>query len=381
MTISTPGPPARGGAVCSDRRKWAGVILRSIASKFADTLTAAGTARAIIISPARAQVAPFHSIAIGGARRQDPPPRNSPAAVVRALFESTLFHSRQSEQSESACRWTIFTLTRRSSGRAVLEMRHQTRAARFRSSRQIVEPDVAMVLQRRSGTQRRFSARLDDIADEEARAVLNCHASMRSRLPTNQMVLSPDSETSASNHIWQIYRRSRADSSRRRRRPLDRAIPGSNSRATLVAIGVDPFIETEIALLGESRRHSIAPPRSLESPAMPRGAARIAPRLAANRQARSRASSRSPGPPRQHFRVKRVVFVIDDTYKLEPLARFGPPLAAAHEVCARTRRTVGDRDGRYARAGRSVGRRRIREAIRDRDAHAIPPHSSSSAPR
>jgi len=281
-----------------------------------DTLAALGRlARRHLRRTRAARALPL--IAIGGAVGKTTT-KELTAAVVRALFGATL-STPGNLNNLIGVPMTIFTLTGEHRA-AVLECGTNTRGE-IPKLAQIVEPDVAMVLNVDLEHSEGLGA-LEEIADEEAAlfstarhyAVASADEPMvLARIPKNLRRItfgkSPDA------HVRLVSRSVGARS--RIRVEIARA---------MLAAGVEPFIETEIALLGEGAALNCAAaiagvaaihPRPLES----RELAAIAGALAGVQPVAGRLANTSI----------HGIFVIDDTYNSNPRS-IRAALAAAREV-------------------------------------------------
>src|ERR1700691_1564069 len=210
--------------------------------EFADTLSARGRLASHHLARTReARALPL--IAIGGAVGKTTT-KELTAAVGRALFGVTL-STPGNLNNLIGVPMTIFTLTSEHRA-AVLECGTNTRGEIPKLAR-IVEPDVAMVLNVDLEHSEGLGT-LDEIADEEAAlfstatqyAVASADEPMvLSRIPKHLRKIlfgkSPDA------HVRLVGRSAGARSHVR----IEIAL-------AMVAPGVDPFIETEIALLGEA---------------------------------------------------------------------------------------------------------------------------------
>jgi len=321
--------------------------------RVADTLTALGRLAHHHLARTRASRA-LPLIAIGGAVGKTTT-KELTAAVVRALFGSTL-STPGNLNNLIGVPMTIFTLTGDHQA-AVLECGTNTRGE-IPKLAQIVEPDVAMVLTSIWNTAKGLGT-LDDIADEEA-ALFSTATQYAVASADEPMVLSRIPK-----HLRRITFGKSIDAHVR----LVRRSAGARSRVRvelargMVATGVDPFIETEIALLGEAAAlnctAAIAGVAAMRaSPLESRELAAIASALASVQPVAGRLASTSING----------VFVIDDTYNSNPRS-IRAALAAAHEVArglgARLVIAMGD----MLEPGRSVGRRASGSNSR-RDAHA-----------
>jgi UDP-N-acetylmuramoyl-tripeptide--D-alanyl-D-alanine ligase len=182
-------------------------------------------------------------IAIGGAVGKTTT-KELTAATVRALFGSTL-STPGNLNNLIGVPMTIFMLTREHRA-AVLECGTNTRGEIPKLAR-IVEPDVAMVLNVDLEHSEGLGT-LDDIADEEA-ALFSTAKTCAVASADEPLVLARMPK-----HLRRITFGKSPDANVR----LVRRSVGARSRIQvelareLVAAGVPPFIETEIALLGEA---------------------------------------------------------------------------------------------------------------------------------
>ncbi len=281
-----------------------------------DTLAALGRlARRHLVRTRAARALPL--IAIGGAVGKTTT-KELTAAVVRALFGSTL-STPGNLNNLIGVPMTIFTLTGEHHA-AVLECGTNTRGE-IPKLAQIVEPDVAMVLNVDLEHSEGLGT-LDDIADEEAALFSTArHYAVAStdepmvvaRIPKHLRRItfgkSPDA------HVRLVSRSAGARSRIRVELARD-----------LVAAGVEPFIETEIALLGEAA--------ALNCTAAIAGVAamRAAPLESRELDAIARAlGTVIPVAGRLASTSINGIFVIDDTYNSNPRS-IRAALAAAREV-------------------------------------------------
>jgi len=256
-------------------------------------------------------------IAIGGAVGKTTT-KELTAATVRALFGSTL-STPGNLNNLIGVPMTIFTLTREHRA-AVLECGTNTRGEIPKLAR-IVEPDVAMVLNVDLEHSEGLGT-LDEIADEEA-ALFSTAKSYAVASAEEPMVLS---------RIPKHLRRITFGKSRDAHVRLVGRSVGARSRIRvelareLVAAGVEPFIETEIALLGEAA--------ALNCTAAIAGAAamRAAP-LDASELGAVGAALAGVQPVAGRLATTSIggIVVIDDTYNSNPRS-IRAALAAAREV-------------------------------------------------
>jgi UDP-N-acetylmuramoyl-tripeptide--D-alanyl-D-alanine ligase len=256
-------------------------------------------------------------IAIGGAVGKTTT-KELTAAVVRALFGPTL-STPGNLNNLIGVPMTIFTLTADHRA-AVLECGTNTRGE-IPKLAQIVEPDVAMVLNVDLEHSEGLGT-LDDIADEEAAlfstatqyAVASADEPMvLERIPKHLRRITFGKSTDA--HVRLVSRSAGARSRIRVELAHD-----------MVAAGVEPFIETEIALLGEAA--------ALNCTAAIAGAAamRAAP-LESRELAAIAAALGSVMPVAGRLAITSIngIFVIDDTYNSNPRS-IRAALAAAREI-------------------------------------------------
>lgn len=256
-------------------------------------------------------------IAIGGAAGKTTT-KELTAAVARALFGTTL-STPGNLNNLIGVPMTIFTLSREHHA-AVLECGTNTRGEIPKLAR-IVEPDVAMVLnidlEHTEGL-----GTLDDIADEEA-ALFSTARGCAVASADEPIVLARIPQ-----HLSRITFGKSPDATVRFR---SRSV-GARSRIqieiarALVSAGTEPFIETEIALLGETAAlnctAAIAGLAAMRSaPFDTSDLAAIADALAAAKPVAGRLSTASI----------RGVFVIDDTYNSNPRS-IRAALASAREI-------------------------------------------------
>jgi UDP-N-acetylmuramoyl-tripeptide--D-alanyl-D-alanine ligase len=284
--------------------------------KVGDTLDALGRLAHHHLARTRA-ARPLPLIAIGGAVGKTTT-KELTAAVVRALFGSTL-STPGNLNNLIGVPMTIFTLTGEHRA-AVLECGTNTRGEIPKLAR-IVEPDAAMVLNVDLEHSEGLGT-LDEIADEEA-ALFSTVRRYAVASADEPMVLSRIPK-----HLRRITFGKSADA---RVRLVNRSA-GARSRIRveiardLVAAGVEPFIETEIALLGEAAAlnctASIAGVAAMRAaPLESRELDSIAEALASVHPVSGRLASTSING----------IFVIDDTYNSNPRS-IRAALAAAREV-------------------------------------------------
>ncbi len=281
-----------------------------------DTLAALGRlARRHLVRTRTTRALPL--IAIGGAVGKTTT-KELTAAVVRALFGSTL-STPGNLNNLIGVPMTIFTLTGEHHA-AVLECGTNTRGE-IPKLAQIVEPDVAMVLNVDLEHSEGLGT-LDDIADEEAAlfstakqyAVASADEPMvMARIPKHLRRITFGKSPEA--HVRLVSRSAGARSRIRVELARD-----------LVASGVEPFIETEIALLGEAA--------ALNCTAAIAGVAamRAAPLESRELDAIAKAlGTVMPVAGRLASTSINGIFVIDDTYNSNPRS-IRAALAAAREV-------------------------------------------------
>jgi len=281
-----------------------------------DTLRALGNLARLHLTRTRA-ARPLPLIAIGGAVGKTTT-KELTTAVVRALFGSTL-STPGNLNNLIGVPMTIFTLT--SAHRAaVLECGTNTRGE-IPQLAQIVEPDVAMVLNVDLEHSEGLGT-LEDIADEEA-ALFSTATQYAIASADEPMVL-----TRIPKHLRRITFGKSPDAHVR----LVSRSAGARSRIRvefardMVAAGVEPFIETEIALLGEAAAlnctAAIAGVAAMRAePLESRELTAIANALAVVEPVAGRLASTSING----------IFVIDDTYNSNPRS-IRAALAAAREV-------------------------------------------------
>jgi UDP-N-acetylmuramoyl-tripeptide--D-alanyl-D-alanine ligase len=281
-----------------------------------DTLAALGRlARRNLVRTRATRALPL--IAIGGAVGKTTT-KELTAAVARALFGSTL-STPGNLNNLIGVPMTIFTLSGEHRA-AVLECGTNTRGE-IPKLAQIVEPDVAMVLNVDLEHSEGLGT-LDEIADEEA-ALFSTATQYAVASADEPMVLSRIPK-----HLRQISFGKSPDAHVR----LASRSAGARSRvrieiaSAMVAPGADPFIETEIALLGEAAAlncaAAIAGVAAMRAaPLESRELAAIADALASVQPVAGRLASISING----------LFVIDDTYNSNPRS-IRAALAAAREV-------------------------------------------------
>jgi UDP-N-acetylmuramoyl-tripeptide--D-alanyl-D-alanine ligase len=282
----------------------------------ADTLAALGMlARRHLARTRDARALPL--IAIGGAVGKTTT-KELTAAVVRALFGSTLA-TPGNLNNLIGVPMTSFTLTGEHRA-VVLECGTNTRGE-IPKLAQIVEPDVAMVLNVDLEHSEGLGT-LDDIADEEA-ALFSTATQYAVASADEPMVLSRIPK-----HLRRITFGKSIDAHVR----LASRSVGARSRIRvelareLVVAGVEPFIETEIALLGEAAAlnctAAIAGVAAMRAaPLESRELTAIADALASVQPVAGRLASTSING----------IFVIDDSYNSNPRS-IRAALAAAREV-------------------------------------------------
>jgi UDP-N-acetylmuramoyl-tripeptide--D-alanyl-D-alanine ligase len=281
-----------------------------------DTLAAIGRlARRHLVRTRTARALPL--IAIGGAVGKTTT-KELTAAVVRALFGSTL-STPGNLNNLIGVPMTIFTLTGEHRA-AVLECGTNTRGE-IPKLAQIVEPDVAMVLNVDLEHSEGLGT-LDDIADEEAALFSTArHCAVASadepmvlaRIPKHLRRITFGKSPEA--HVRLVSRSAGARSRIRVELVRD-----------MVAAGVEPLMDTEIALLGEAAAlnctAAIAGVAAMRAaPLESRDLEAIADALATVLPVAGRLASTSVNG----------VFVIDDTYNSNPRS-IRAALAAAREV-------------------------------------------------
>jgi UDP-N-acetylmuramoyl-tripeptide--D-alanyl-D-alanine ligase len=281
-----------------------------------DTLTALGRLACRHLARTRASRA-LPLIAIGGAVGKTTT-KELTAAVVRALFGATL-STPGNLNNLIGVPMTIFTLTGEHLA-AVLECGTNTRGE-IPKLAQIVEPSVAMVLNVDLEHSEGLGT-LDDIADEEA-ALFSTATRCAVASADEPMVLSRIPK-----HLRQI----RFGKSPNAHVRLVSRSAGARSHIhlelarDLVAAGVEPFIETEIALLGEAAALNCT--AAIAGVAAMRAAPLEARELGAIRDA---LASVQPVAGRLESSSTNGIFVIDDTYNSNPRS-IRAALAAAREV-------------------------------------------------
>ncbi|HLX04973.1 MAG TPA: Mur ligase family protein, partial [Candidatus Binatus sp.] len=281
-----------------------------------DTLAALGRlARRHLVRTRKTRALPL--IAIGGAVGKTTT-KELTAAVVRALFGSTL-STPGNLNNLIGVPMTIFTLTGDHRA-AVLECGTNTRGE-IPKLAQIVEPDVAMVLNVDLEHSEGLGT-LDDIADEEAALFSTAR---------NCAVASADEPMVLARIPKPLHRITFGKSPDAHVRLASRSA-GARSRirvelaSDLVAAGVQPFIESEIALLGEAA--------ALNCTAAIAGVAamRAMPFESRELDAIGEAlASVMPVVGRLATTSINGIFVIDDTYNSNPRS-IRAALAAAREV-------------------------------------------------
>ena len=281
-----------------------------------DTLTALGRLARRHLARTRASRA-LPLIAIGGAVGKTTT-KELTAAVVRALFGATLA-TPGNLNNLIGVPMTIFTLTGEHRA-AVLECGTNTRGE-IPKLAQIVEPDVAMVLNVDLEHSEGLGT-LDDIADEEA-ALFSTATRCAVASADEPMVLSRIPK-----HLRQIRFGKSANAHVR----LVSRSAGARSRIRvelardIVAAGCEPFIETEIALLGEAAALNCT--AAIAGVAAMRAAPLESRELAAIGDA---LASVQPVAGRLAGSSINGIFVIDDTYNSNPRS-IRAALAAAREV-------------------------------------------------
>jgi UDP-N-acetylmuramoyl-tripeptide--D-alanyl-D-alanine ligase len=281
-----------------------------------DTLAALGRlARRHLVRTRTARALPL--IAIGGAVGKTTT-KELTAAVVRALFGHTL-STPGNLNNLIGVPMTIFTLTGEHRA-AVLECGTNTRGE-IPKLAQIAEPDVTMVLNVDLEHSEGLGT-LDDIADEEAALFSTArHCAVASADEPMVMARIPK-------HLRRITFGKSPDAHVR----LVSRSAGARSRIrveiarNMVAAGVEPFIESEIALLGEAAAlnctAAIAGVAAMRAePLESRELEAIAKALATVLPVAGRLASTSING----------IFVIDDTYNSNPRS-LRAALAAAREV-------------------------------------------------
>jgi UDP-N-acetylmuramoyl-tripeptide--D-alanyl-D-alanine ligase len=281
-----------------------------------DTLEALGRlARHHLARTRTARTVPV--IGIGGAVGKTTT-KELTAAVVRALFGSTL-STPGNLNNLIGVPMTIFTLTGEHRA-AVLECGTNTRGEIPRLA-QIVEPDVAMVLNVDLEHSEGLGT-LDDIADEEAALFSTARRCA---------VASADEPMVIVRIPKDLHRITFGKSANAHVRLASRSV-GARSRIrvelarAMVAEGVDPFIETEIALLGEAAALNCT--AAIAGVAAMRAAPLEARELIAIGGALAKVQ---PVAGRLASTSVNGIFVIDDTYNSNPRS-IRAALAAAREV-------------------------------------------------
>jgi UDP-N-acetylmuramoyl-tripeptide--D-alanyl-D-alanine ligase len=256
-------------------------------------------------------------IAIGGAVGKTTT-KELTAAVTRALFGSSL-STPGNLNNLIGVPMTIFTLTGEHNA-AVLECGTNTRGEIPKLAR-TVEPDVAMVLnvdlEHTEGL-----GTLDDIADEEAAMFSTAR---------RYAVASADEPLVLARIPKDLKRITFGKSSAAGVRLAHRSV-GARSRirieidSTLVSAGVEPFVETEIALLGETAALNCA--AAIAGVAAMHSTAFDAANLTAIADA---LASVKPVAGRLSTSTIRGIVVIDDSYNSNPRS-IRAALSAAREV-------------------------------------------------
>jgi len=281
-----------------------------------DTLAALGRLARRHLERTRATRA-LPLIAIGGAVGKTTT-KELTAAVARALFGSTL-STPGNLNNLIGVPMTIFTLAGEHRA-AVLECGTNTRGE-IPQLAQIVEPDVAMVLNVDLEHSEGLGT-LDEIADEEA-ALFSTATQYAVASADEPMVLSRIPK-----HLRQILFGKSPDAHVR----LVGRSAGARSHVrieialAMVAPGVDPFIETEIALLGEAA--------ALNCAAAIAGVAAMRAAPLESRELDSIAEAlASVQPVAGRLATTSIdgIFVIDDSYNSNPRS-IRAALAAAREV-------------------------------------------------
>ncbi len=256
-------------------------------------------------------------IAIGGAVGKTTT-KELTAAVVRALFGTTL-STPGNLNNLIGVPMTIFTLTGEHRA-VVLECGTNTRGE-IPKLAEIVEPDVAMVLNVDLEHSEGLGT-LDDIADEEAALFSTAR---------RYAVASADEPMVLARIPKHLRRITFGKSPEAHVRLVSRSM-GANSRIrveiarAMLAAGVEPFIETEIALLGEAA--------ALNCTAAIAGVAAMRPRPLESRELAALADALAivkPVAGRLANTSIHGIFVIDDTYNSNPRS-VRAALAAAREV-------------------------------------------------
>jgi len=256
-------------------------------------------------------------IAIGGAVGKTTT-KELTAAVVRALFGSTL-STPGNLNNLIGVPMTIFTLTGEHRA-VVLECGTNTRGE-IPKLAEIVEPDVAMVLNVDLEHSEGLGT-LDDIANEEAALFSTAR---------RYAVASADEPMVLARIPKHLRRITFGKSPEAHVRLVSRSM-GARSRIrveivrTMLAAGVEPFIETEIALLGEAA--------ALNCTAAIAGVAAMRPRPLESRELAALADALAVVKPvagRLANTSIHGIFVIDDTYNSNPRS-IRAALAAAREM-------------------------------------------------
>ncbi len=281
-----------------------------------DTLAALGRlARRHLVRTRTARPLPL--IAIGGAVGKTST-KELTAAVVRAMFGSTL-STPGNLNNLIGVPTTIFTLTGEHRA-VVLECGTNTRGE-IPKLAEIVEPDVAMVLNVDLEHSEGLGT-LDDIANEEA-ALFSTARRYAVASADEPMVLA---------RIPKHLRRITFGKSRDAHVRLVSRSMGARSRIrveiarAMLAAGVEPFIETEIGLLGEAA--------ALNCTAAIAGVAAMRARPLESRELAALADALAVVQPIAGRLAKTSIhgiFVIDDTYNSNPRS-IRAALAAAREV-------------------------------------------------
>jgi UDP-N-acetylmuramoyl-tripeptide--D-alanyl-D-alanine ligase len=332
-----------------------------------DTLAAlGGLAHRHLMRTRAARAVPV--IAIGGAVGKTTT-KELTAAVVRAIFGSTL-STPGNLNNLIGVPMTTFTLTSEHRA-AVLECGTNTRGEIPKLAR-IVEPDVAMVLNVDLEHSEGLGT-LDEIADEEA-ALFSTARNYAIASADEPMVLARIPK-----HVRRITFGKSADAHVR----LAGRRVGAHSRIRielareLVAAGIAPIVETEIALLGEAAAlnctAAIAGVTAMrDTPLQAPELAAIGAALAGVQPVAGRLASTSIG----------AIYVIDDTYNSNPRS-IRAALAAAREVAdglgARLVIAMGDML-ELGKESAAAHQQAIRDVIRSRPATfvAVGPEMNSA---
>ncbi len=282
----------------------------------ADTLAALGNLAHSHLARIRAK-RPLPVLAIGGAAGKTTT-KELTAAITRALF-GTALSTTANFNNLIGVPMTIFTLTDRHNA-VVLECGTNTRGEIPKLAR-IVEPDAAIVLNVDLEHSEGLGT-LDEIADEEA-ALFSTARRYAVASAEEPLVLARIPK-----HLKLITFGKSPDATVR----LRGRIVGARSQIKIeiarsfVSTGVEPFVETEIALLGETAALNCAAaiaalaairPKPFNAPEL----AAIAAALASAKPVAGRLSSSTIGG----------VIVIDDTYNSNPRS-IRVALSAAREV-------------------------------------------------